>query len=200
VPAHQGRPGYVRALVAPAAVILRCHTRQFLHNCAARPAIEPAALLHLSYDAEQSLNLTKGVVVRREDRSAALVAMAPPASRARILVVDDDSQITGLLEIFLTHLGYDVQCARCGSEALQTVPAYEPDVVLLDVHMPGMSGHEVLSRLHEERHGMPVILITGDQQVARRTIQNSTVGLLIKPFNLSEVAQAVAAALRTRTA
>ena len=128
---------------------------------------------------------------------SARVGMA--ASTARILVVDDDPQITGLLDIFLTQLRYDVQCARDGSEAVEIAAAFQPHVVLLDLHMPGMSGIEVLSRLHAQRPGLPVILITGDEQLARRTTRHSTVGLLIKPFNLADVSQAVATALRTTT-
>lgn len=121
--------------------------------------------------------------------------MASAASGARILVVDDDPQITTLLEIFLTQLGHEVQCASYGGQALEVVPTFEPQVVLLDLHMPGMSGLEVLIRLHEQRPGLPVILITGDEQLARRTMQKSMAGLLIKPFSLSQVSQAVAAAL-----
>ena len=126
--------------------------------------------------------------------------MASPASAARILVVDDDAQITGLLEIFLSQLGHDVRCASYGREALQIAPVFEPHLVLLDLHMPGMSGLDVLIRLDEQWPGLPVILITGDEQLARRTIQRSVVGLLIKPFNLNQVSQSVAAALRTRIA
>jgi two-component system, OmpR family, response regulator len=133
-------------------------------------------------------------------RPPALAVVASPASAARILVVDDDAQITDLLELFLTQVGYDVRCAGSGAQALQIMLAFEPHAVLLDLHMPGMSGLEVLTRLNEQRPGLPVILITGDDQLARRTMRKSMVGLLIKPFSLGEVSQAVAAALRARIA
>lgn len=108
--------------------------------------------------------------------------------RTRILVVDDHRQNVDLLARHLDGLGYAVATADSGPEALERVAAGRPDVVLLDIAMPGMSGLEVLRRLRAEpaTADLPVILVSG-----RDTTEDVVEGLKLgandyvtKPINM----------------
>ena len=83
---------------------------------------------------------------------------------ARILIVDDDRQITDLIEIALSRLGHDVITARCGQEALLAARQDAPDLVLLDLVMPDMNGDEVLAEMRSDPDlaGLQVVLATGE--------------------------------------
>ncbi|MDP2183358.1 MAG: response regulator [Actinomycetota bacterium] len=89
----------------------------------------------------------------------------------KVLVVDDEPAIANLAKVKLTNAGFDVVTANCGEEALEKVASESPDVVVLDVMMPGMDGREVASRLKgnpETRH-IPILMLTalgvGEQAV-----------------------------------
>ncbi|MEI6726465.1 MAG: response regulator, partial [Actinomycetes bacterium] len=69
---------------------------------------------------------------------------------ARILVVDDEASITDLLSMALRYEKFDVLAAHSGREALDAVPAFAPDLVVLDVMMPGIDGFEVARRLRND--------------------------------------------------
>jgi len=81
----------------------------------------------------------------------------------RILVCDDDSAVRGLLRRLLVTHGYQVRTVAAGEEALAEVEAHAPDLLLLDVHMPGMDGFQVCRRVRAMPAGelLPVVLVTG---------------------------------------
>ena len=81
--------------------------------------------------------------------------------KSRILVVDDDAAIRDSLRMTLEYAGHEVTSAATGQEALALVEREAPDVVLLDIKMPGMDGMEVLSRLHGMSETLPIIMISG---------------------------------------
>src|SRR5258705_6030999 len=85
--------------------------------------------------------------------------------RAEILVVDDDAMSRRVLAQLLTAGGYECRVSKNGSEALQTVQAKPPSLLLLDFDMPGLNGAEVLKRLRSDRHSavaqIPTIMLTG---------------------------------------
>jgi CheY-like chemotaxis protein len=83
-----------------------------------------------------------------------------PAS-GRVLVVDDEPQVRELLRDFLTGEGYEVATSASGAEALDAVPTFQPDVILVDMRMPGLSGADVLHALRGARRTMPVTLMSG---------------------------------------
>jgi CheY-like chemotaxis protein len=120
-----------------------------------------------------------------------------PAPLGRVLVVDDEPQIVDMLRELLVELGYAVETAANGIEALRLVPEFEPGVVLLDLQMPGMSGSQVLDRLRHERPGLPVVIVTGntDVAVARSTLARGAFDYLRKPFEFDALARVVAAAV-----
>ncbi len=79
---------------------------------------------------------------------------------ARILIVDDERQIRRILALVLRERRHQIAEASSGEEALDLAPGYRPDVVLLDLKMPGIDGLETLSQLQEQREGFDVIMMT----------------------------------------
>jgi CheY-like chemotaxis protein len=118
----------------------------------------------------------------------------------RVLVVDDDPNVGAMLRDLLTTLGYVVKNAVHGAEALLLVPVFEPNVVLLDLQMPGMSGIEVLDHLRRDYPGLPVIIVTGneDEELARRTMRGGAFDYVSKPFTVEVLDRVVTAALVIR--
>ena len=121
---------------------------------------------------------------------------------SEILVVDDDRDVAQSIELALRRRGFRVTLAHSGVEALKLLHRYRPDMVLLDVLMPGMSGIEVCRRLRADENtaDLPVIFLTARGQ-ERDRIEGLRVGAddyLSKPFNLEELILRVKAACRTR--
>jgi CheY-like chemotaxis protein len=114
----------------------------------------------------------------------------------RVLVVDDELEVASLLRDALQGFGYVVKVAVNGSEALGLVPVFQPEVVLLDVAMPGMSGVEVLERLRREHPRVSVIMVTAneDEQAARRMLTRGAFDYVRKPFDLEMIERIVGAA------
>jgi len=113
------------------------------------------------------------------------------AASARILFADDEPHVRELLRDFLTGLGYDVATAATGTEVLRAVPAFQPDVIVVDMLMPGLSGHEVLDALRRRGATVPVILISGNEH----STAEGFFAVLEKPFELRRMAEVVAAAV-----
>ena len=78
----------------------------------------------------------------------------------KILVVDDEEHIRELYRDELAEEGYKVELARDGNDALSKIAAFRPDLVTLDVKMPGIDGIEVLRRIREKNVAIPVVLLT----------------------------------------
>src|SRR5512145_1947786 len=118
-------------------------------------------------------------------------------ANAKILIVDDEAAILNLISAYLKPEGYEVFTAQDGSSGLQAARTYKPDLIVLDVMLPGMDGVEVLARLRRESE-VYVILLT-----ARTEETDKIVGLSVgaddyitKPFSPRELAARVKAALR----
>ena len=115
----------------------------------------------------------------------------------KILVIDDEPTIVNLVQAYLKPEGYEVFTAADGSSGLKAARAFKPDLVILDVMLPGMDGLELLSRLRRESQ-VYVILLT-----ARAEETDKIVGLsigaddyVVKPFSPRELTARVKAALR----
>ena len=90
---------------------------------------------------------------------ASVEAAEPPAQTSRVLVVDDNQDLADVLALLLQSLGHQVQAAYSGQTALSTAVQYRPDVVLLDLGMPGMNGYEIARQLRETPQTKDVWLI-----------------------------------------
>lgn len=117
-----------------------------------------------------------------------------------ILVVDDNEDIRGLLSLVLQKEGYEVFSAADGTEALEKIDKHTPDLVLLDVMMPGLSGLEVLSLIRENKKSkineMPVMMITAKSTIddIDAAVELGASSYIVKPFrpaNLAEKVQAI---------
>ena len=120
--------------------------------------------------------------------------------RHLILVVDDEPPIVRLVRATLQSAGYAVATAARGEEALALVEAERPDLVVLDLMMPGMDGFETLRRIRAA-HPVPVIMLTaraGDADKLKG-LQGGADDYVTKPFNPDELAARVAAVLRRAT-
>jgi two-component system KDP operon response regulator KdpE len=112
-------------------------------------------------------------------------------SAARVLVADDEPDLLDLLRETLAAQGYDVMTAVTGAEALAAVSSFCPDVLIVDIAMPGLSGREVLDRLRESGSGIPIVAISGDAGGAGEGF----FGVLQKPFSFPVLTRTVAEAV-----
>lgn len=116
----------------------------------------------------------------------------------RILIVDDDIHIGNLLEELLLAEGYLVSRAYSGSEALLVLKSDRPDLILLDLMLPGVSGEEVLQKVRD----IPVIVVSAKVDVESKVglLFGGAVDYITKPFETRELLARVAVALRKSTA
>jgi class 3 adenylate cyclase/CheY-like chemotaxis protein len=119
----------------------------------------------------------------------------------RIVVVDDTPQNVRLLEAVLTGRGYEVMAASSGEEALATIAAGRPDMVLLDIVMPEMDGYEVCRRLRADPSTavLPVVMITASgEQEKVKAIEAGADDFIPKPFDQAELIARIRSLLRIK--
>ncbi len=118
-------------------------------------------------------------------------------SDGRILVVDDDPLLRGSIAMVLEDEGYTVELAADGRKALESVAANRPDIILLDVMMPRMSGTQVLVELaaDEETADIPVLVMTAINGVAGGRILSGTNIVVEKPFDIHDLLNKIALAM-----
>lgn len=107
-----------------------------------------------------------------------------------MLIADDEAYVREVLRHFLTREGYLVSTVADGREALDAVPTFQPEVILVDMVMPGLSGIDVLTALRRAGVTVPVVLISG-----QIIVREGFFGVLSKPFELRRLAEVVAAAV-----
>ncbi|MDF1527124.1 MAG: sigma-54 dependent transcriptional regulator [bacterium] len=122
------------------------------------------------------------------------------SSKGRILVVDDEYLIRWSLQQSLVEQGYEVFLAASAEEGLALMEREAPDLALLDIQLPGMSGMELLPGIRERRPDCVVIMVTAtsDLSVAVKAMKDGAFDYIPKPFNLEEVRLVVDKALETR--
>jgi DNA-binding NtrC family response regulator len=119
----------------------------------------------------------------------------------RILLVDDEPFNLDLLEQELADQGHSIATCASGEEALEKLPGFQPDLILLDYMMPGMNGLEVLKEIRRKGLDTPVVIITAHGTIERavETMKEGAEDFLTKPFDPDHLAIVVKKALeRTR--
>ena len=115
-----------------------------------------------------------------------------------ILIIDDDLHIGNMLQELLTREGYAVSRAYSGTEALLAIAARKPDLVLLDLMLPGLSGEEVLSQIRD----VPVIVLSAKAAVESKValLLGGAADYVTKPFDTKELLARIVVALRRASA
>ena len=124
--------------------------------------------------------------------------MATASPEARLLIVDDEPNIVELLSASLRFVGFEVSTATDGVEAIRQARRNRPDLLVLDVMMPGLDGFDVVRMLRAEGLRMPVLFLTARDATADR-VTGLTLGgddYVTKPFSLEEVIARIRAILR----
>jgi DNA-binding response OmpR family regulator len=118
----------------------------------------------------------------------------------RILVVDDEAELAHFLETILKSEGYEVQSALDARDGLRKAYAFQPDLILLDIMMPGMDGWDMLNRLREFSD-VPVVMLTaiGGEDGVVRGLDTGADDYITKPFRVQELKARIRAALRRAT-
>ena len=117
---------------------------------------------------------------------------------ARVLVVEDDSTVSSVLSAYLRKAGFDPRIAADGATALQEWTQWKPDVVILDVMLPGITGLEVLQRRRADDDGAAVIILSarGDEEDRLLGLEVGADDYVVKPFSPREAVLRVQALLR----
>lgn len=139
---------------------------------------------------------------RPEGSTEALLGSDVDLSRCSVLVVDDNEQNLELMQAYLEDLGCPIRTARDGLEAIASVEQEAPDVVLLDVMMPRMSGFQACSRLKgtPRTRDIPIIMVTALNEVGdvERAVECGADDFLTKPVNKLELLTRVRSLMRVR--
>jgi len=123
-------------------------------------------------------------------------------SKPRILVVDDDVPILTLMRNLLREFGFEAVVAGTGAQALASAREQAPDLVLLDINMPEMSGSEVIRALRQD-HGaeqMPILILSGEPIAPTEVAALGANAAVQKPFDVPELIQQIRGYLDQTTA
>ena len=122
--------------------------------------------------------------------------------RERILVIDDDSSITSVLKRGLGYEGYDVSVAGDGKEGLEAARQRPPELVILDIMMPGLDGLEVCRRLRSVDEKLPIVMLTAKDAISDQVLglETGADDYIVKPFVFEVLLARVRALLRRREA
>ena len=118
-------------------------------------------------------------------------------SAKKVLVVDDNEDIRNLISIIITGESYEVLAVETGTQALEIYTEFKPDLVLLDIMMPGISGFEVLEQIRDIRsaklNSVPIVMITAKSLTddIDKAIKLGATSYIVKPFRAESLKQKV---------
>jgi two-component system cell cycle response regulator CtrA len=131
----------------------------------------------------------------------ATVVNEPDARRShemRVLLVEDDPTTSRSIELMLTHANLNVYCTDLGEDGIDLAKLYDYDLILLDLNLPDMSGHEVLRQLRLSRVETPILILTGadDTESKIKSFGFGADDYLTKPFHREELVARIHAIIR----
>ena len=111
----------------------------------------------------------------------------------KVLIVDDETSVCRLLSRVAEDLGCEVRLASDGAEAVTLAGEFFPDLVLMDLHMPGLDGLEALREILESSPGVRVLVVTGDSadRRVRAALESGAADYIMKPFTLARMRDAM---------
>jgi len=117
--------------------------------------------------------------------------------KQKILIVDDDENIAELISLYLEKEQYDTETAHDGEEALRIIEVYNPDLILLDLMLPGIDGYEVCQQVRKTRD-IPIIMLSAKGEVFDKVLglKMGADDYMVKPFDANELIARVSAVLR----
>lgn len=120
------------------------------------------------------------------------------ADKQKILIVDDDNNIAELVSLYLIKECFDTQIANDGEEALAAIQNYQPDLVVLDIMLPGMSGYDVLRELRKTSN-LPVIMLSAKGETFDKVLglELGADDYVMKPFDTKELVARIKAVLQS---
>ncbi|MCX4318029.1 MAG: response regulator transcription factor, partial [Lachnospiraceae bacterium] len=119
------------------------------------------------------------------------------ASKQKILIVDDDANIAELISLYLTKEFYEVRIVEDGERALQVFDTFQPNLILLDLMLPGIDGYQVCREIRT-RSNIPIIMLSAKGEIFDKVLglELGADDYMIKPFDSKELVARVKAVLR----
>ena len=113
---------------------------------------------------------------------------------ASIMIVDDDNDIREYLELLLSNTQFDTFVAPGGGDTIAAMQTIRPDMLLVDIKMPGMDGYELIRRIRQMEKDIPIIAISGigDPDAKERVMAAGGNGFIAKPFDEKELFDEIA--------
>lgn len=111
----------------------------------------------------------------------------------KILIVDDEEHIRSLLETYLTRQGFKTSQAKDGDEAFEIIAVEKPDLIFLDIQLPGMDGVGILKVVKKRYPSIAVVMISGNatEEIAKQTLEIGAFDYINKPVDLDKVSEVI---------
>jgi DNA-binding response OmpR family regulator len=118
----------------------------------------------------------------------------------KILLIDDDESLQSLVECVAKRDGYAFEAAGDGTEGFAAAQSFKPDLIILDVMLPGMNGFDICERIREHDHTTPILILSAKGDIVDKSVgfKAGADDYLVKPFNLEELSLRIEAHLRRK--